>query len=697
MKKILLYLISCVVALSLQADVKALGGSWQMVGAGADFNLSEDSSLTNDDFSIIWYWDNGAWKAYSKDSNTANRIKNISGLWGDFVKKDSAFWIKAKRDIDFIPYQPNTRSLPHTKGWHMVSSIGGLPQILSGNPSIKSFFAYRNGAWSYAYRKNDGNITGNLKNFGTGEGGWEYLENNISKNSMNSFEFPSYEENFANFANKKLTFSNGLELTLDQNGTVLSNDMNYSDMNWSVLYSVPADDLNVYFAGIEVGNNKHSDFFDFYKDWESGNEMIGSIVHIDKEILPNGVNVEKNIYNDTNSDITLSISNYAKEKPIANDIQDIMDQLNALLTNGNVDAQGVIDGAKAVCLAYPNNNDAKVTLAIVNLIEVLNEPIAQSFVIDGNPLNLNSYFAKLTPDSEPSDLIEVSKSIASYSSGATTLLNTLCANLESSADILADVSQDKNYVFAYKGLNGKKLNYVDITILRSAMYLLAYKLEYLDSFQLGTDEWLKPIMDENIEYSKASIDPAGFLNSGTFFVNPNQTKLSKAKSLLIKSLKLYYGILESKSYDKGLLVKADDISRRNMRRKVHEVLQNLTGKSQYAVLMDESFDWIWDEQTQQYTSKDLFEKGIINLNALFDASSTITIKDLPTFKYDGVYNEFESKLSDGPRNDVRKELNLVYDQKPTAPNNINKIIYKVVTKDGTTLKGTNLLNELFKD
>jgi len=229
------------------------------------------------------------------------------------------------------------------------------------------------------------------------------------------------------------------------------------------------------------------------------------------------------------------------------------------------------------------------------------------------------------------------------------------------------------------------------------MYLLAYKLEYLDSFQLGTDEWLKPIMDENIEYSKASIDPAGFLNSGTFFVNPNQTKLSKAKSLLIKSLKLYYGILESKSYDKGLLVKADDISRRNMRRKVHEVLQNLTGKSQYAVLMDESFDWIWDEQTQQYTSKDLFEKGIINLNALFDASSTITIKDLPTFKYDGVYNEFESKLSDGPRNDVRKELNLVYDQKPTAPNNINKIIYKVVTKDGTTLKGTNLLNELFKD
>lgn len=695
MKKISLLLVSCAAALSLQADVKALAGTWQMVGMGADFNLSEDSSLTENDFSIIWYWDNGAWKAFSKDANTENSIKSIPNLWGDFIKRGSAFWIKTKRDIEFIPYLPEMESLPRTKGWHMVSSINGLYNLplyfLNNDSPVKSFFAFRDGAWSYAYRKIDGTVVGDLKNLDKGEGGWVYLEEDIPLDSSNYTIYTPNSQNEEKFADKKLTFSNGLELTLDQNGTVLSSDTNYSGMKWSVRYS------NSYSTGLEVENEKHLEFFSFHKDWPSGNEVLDKIVYVDRKILSNGVKAVENVkYDYFSNDVTISISDYTKEKSIDDVVSEIMDQINDLLTNGNTDANTLINNAKS-SLYQVNDNDAKVALAVINLIEVLNEPIAQSFVIDGDLLNLNSFFEKLKTTPDSIDTINLSQSITSYSSDARTLLETLSANLESSADKLLEVSQDKNYVFAYSALNGKKLNYVDITMLRSVMYLLAYKLEYLASFELGTDEWIMPVTEGNIEYVKASADPVGFLNSKTFFVNPDQSKLDKAKNLLIKSLELYNGILESKSYDKGLLVRGGDLTTRNIRRKVYGMLQNLTGNSQYVVLMDDWVDWNWNEQTQQNESNHVFEKGILDLNAIFNSSTTVTINDFPTFQYDGIYDEAKSKEYDEPCDANGKPIGIIYDQKPTTVNNINNVILKFVTEDGTTLEGINLLNELFKD
>ena len=695
MKKISSILISCVAALSLQADIDVASGNWQMVGTGVDWNLSEDSSLTSDNFSIIWYWDNGKWRAFSKDKNIKNIIQSISGLWGDYVKKGRAFWIKAKKDIRFIPYVPRMESLPHTKGWHMISFIDwidvGLLQIFNNQPPLKAFFAYRDrdGKWSYIYRKNSDDIIGNLKNVNPLEGLWSYLENNISDNL---YMYSSHKTNENNLANKTLTLSNGLELTLDQNGTVISNDANYSNMNWFVSYS------NNYAGKIEIYNRKNLYDLRYYCEFENSSCQIDSFIHITGTISPNGISIIDSINDENVSNLTLTISDYKKEKQIVGDIKSIMDSIKKLLSNGNVSAQGVLDGAKAVCLSYSNNNDAKVVLAIVNILETLNSDIvSQSFTIDGNPLDANSYFKKMTVVPNPSDLIKLSQSISSYPQNATNLLETLANNLVSSADKLEDVSKDKNYVFAYEGLNGKKLNYVDITMLRSVMYLLAYKLEFLSSYQLGTNEWLKPIKEGNIEYSKALANPAEFLNSRTFFINPNQEKLNKAKSLLIKSLQLYYGLLENKNYDKGLYVKSDDITTKNVKRKVFQILQNLTGKTQYAILMDDKIEQNWNEETQHLARKDVVEKYFINLNNLFDANSTITINDFPTFKYNGVYNENISKLYNEPRDSSAKELELIYDQKPASPNHINNIILKVIKEDGTVLKGVNLLNELFKD
>ena len=323
MKKISSILISCVAALSLQADIDVASGNWQMVGTGVDWNLSEDSSLTSDNFSIIWYWDNGKWRAFSKDKNIKNIIQSISGLWGDYVKKGRAFWIKAKKDIRFIPYVPRMESLPHTKGWHMISFIDwidvGLLQIFNNQPPLKAFFAYRDrdGKWSYIYRKNSDDIIGNLKNVNPLEGLWSYLENNISDNL---YMYSSHKTNENNLANKTLTLSNGLELTLDQNGTVISNDANYSNMNWFVSYS------NNYAGKIEIYNRKNLYDLRYYCEFENSSCQIDSFIHITGTISPNGISIIDSINDENVSNLTLTISDYKKEKQIVGDIKSIMNR-----------------------------------------------------------------------------------------------------------------------------------------------------------------------------------------------------------------------------------------------------------------------------------------------------------------------------------------------------------------------------------
>ena len=218
MKKLIAILVGLMgLAITSNADIIAKAGTWQMAGFGVDVNLSKISYPPKENFSIMWIYNaqTEKWKAFSKDDATKQLIKD-GNLWGDSLKKEDAFWIKAKKDTPFFSFSSALQALPTEPGWHLVSFGYGwwnIGHYFDNTPTIKGAFVYRNNHWRYLYRTDSGYI-GDLKHFDNGEGGWIYLSSYIDTSFNPALVYIDYGDydRHSTFVNKKVTFSNGTEI-----------------------------------------------------------------------------------------------------------------------------------------------------------------------------------------------------------------------------------------------------------------------------------------------------------------------------------------------------------------------------------------------------------------------------------------------------------------------------------------------------
>lgn len=149
MKKLLMTFILCVSFLFANNTIKLFPNSWQMLGVGFDYNLSKDLPYSSDDFKIIWFYQDGQWKAFSKDSSIALLI-NQKGLWGNFIPKNGAFWILPKKELLFYNFRDKLDTIKVKPGWNMIGVTNWASDIYQMERSgLKSFFVYRDGKWKY--------------------------------------------------------------------------------------------------------------------------------------------------------------------------------------------------------------------------------------------------------------------------------------------------------------------------------------------------------------------------------------------------------------------------------------------------------------------------------------------------------------------------------------------------------------------
>ena len=691
------------------ANILAKAGTWQMVGFGVDVNLSKINYPPKDNFSVIWMYDSAtkSWKAFSKKDTFKNIIKD-KGLWRDTLKSGDAFWIQTKQDTGFLTYKPALERLPVKRGWHLVSFGNGwwsIKKYFESFPQIKGAFIYRDNTWKYLYRAYSRYI-GHLKHFGEGEGGWIYLDDDINKTDSSWNYFPIYNDqwnvnndNFT-FANKKLTFSNAIEIILDQNGSVITNIENLSPYTkWSVsrngkwgakIFKIYNDD-----------DTKEIKYY-LFKNWQNDEYILQGYKQETKKYYPNHTMdiVDENYTDEYNANINVAFSDYNKSHIINPIVKSAIDNINDLLENGNEDAEAVLNSAKN-SLQNIDDNDAKVALAIINLIQTLDDPVAGSlFKINSDNFTLNGFFKPVIYTGNITEILSLKNSLSNYSGKAKTLLSNLADRLTSSAYTLWPIYQDKNYVFSYKAFGKDKLNYVDIKALRAAMMAVAFKLQFYASYDLGSKDWVRMTTEDSIEYRKISADPVGFLNSKTFLVNPNQTSLNKAKHDLVSFLYLYNQLLNAPANQReGTLLPHNKITYRNDKRDNYLMLKNLTDNENYP-----TFAYINDYVENDYQhNKTILKKEtfIVNLNALFDANKTVTINDFPPFEYkpkgiQGIYDAEKSKLYNDAVDTNGNPIS--YGTKNgytfTQPNHINNIFIKYIDEDGQSYTGTALLNKL---
>ena len=713
MKKILTGL-GLIVSLSNYADanVKALANSWQMLGTSMDMDLEKRVYPEKDDFSIIWHYKDGKWGAFSKDENIVQDINN-SHLYNPYIKAGEAFWIKTKdNNVSFLPYSPEVEFAPHTRGWHLISFANGLKNLDSLlNNGVKSFFVYRDNGWEYINKDSNGNFSGNLKSIDKHEGFWIYMDSNSSNPYYNMNDLDSDSSNEESFSNKKFIFSNGINIVLDQNGTVLSNDSNISGGEWKGLYFDNGYNKNISFR---VKKNDTLYTYEFNSNNYNHQKIdLHAKIITKMKYYNNGVKsiVEsrvKDYFGDNTLEVT--IGDYNKTKIVSDTITYAMHSIVQSLKYGGDLAYNKLESDKTTLSNAGENNDAKVALAIINLLETLNDPLVSNILTvsaseGANPSNLNlDVFLKVFVPNDDSVVKLADIFSNSPEADTTDLLQKLSDRLVSSANKLIGVYSDENYYFDYEDI---KFNYVDVEALRVAMLGVSADLQYLASYQLGNREWLKINKENNIEYSKASYDPVGFLNSKTFFVNPNQSKLTSAKNILIEFLSGYKHMLEQKYHAKeGLDIKKSDLTTRNLYRKIVLTLRNLKDESTFALLRDDTVQWqqkqicdanghCWNESIP----KDVKEIYKFDFRKLFDINSALTINDFPSFKYEnGILDVDKSKIENSPINSNGNELNVIFDSNNIPVNSHIKDAYLLhIDENNNVYQGNDLLNEIFGD
>jgi gas vesicle protein len=691
MKKILLSGLSLLLANSLHAGVTAKADSWQMMGLGMDANLTKLQDLTDEELQILWYWegDTQAWKAFSKSPSLSQKIKEV-GYWGDYIKRGTGFWVKARKDFSLTQHVLPVETLPTTKGWHQVSFSDGFYSIndmLTSGEGYSSIFAYRDSSWKYAVREDDGNITGDLNNISRNEGAWISLDNNSTM--VHTVEEPYlYTNNTDTFTNKTFTINSSDTITFDQNGNVISSISNIDGGIWT---DSKNHDWNKV-VNIYKGDKQYKYYFSFNED-TSNLELI-KIKDRNIKIYDNGV---KHVIDENQTTFiannTTVINDYNKTKTTNSTVKGAMDELKDMFENGTDLADTKISTIKSN-LESVNDNDAKVTLALINLIEVLDEDIIKNnFILDDNSsLTLESFVQKVVPSVD--DIINLSQDVASEN--ITTLLQSLSNRLQNSADEIERVTVDNNYYFDYDGV---KLTFADIKVIQTVMYGLAYKLQFLASYELGSSEWLKEntetIDGVEYEYINASYDPVGFLNSGTFMINPDATKLATAKSLLISFLEGYYNILNNTDFNqRGIEFPKTDLYERNLKRHIELALKNLKGENEFVKIIADWMEWNDFNMTDEYKS----EYFKLDLNSLFNTGTALTINDFGTFEYTGgvSLNETNSKIANEPKNEYFYTLDIeVKDDDYTSTNNINNVFLLFKDENGTKYEGIDLLNEIF--
>jgi len=680
---------------SLGASIIAPKDTWQMSGFGEDVNLTKSKVFTAENSEIIWWYENddwvdwfsseSKWKGFSKNETTAEKLKEM-GLYSDFIKKEHGYWVKAKQDIELPSIKKDINYLISKKGWQLVPFASGAStysienllgndqySTMNSNSIAQSIWAYRGGSWRY---NAPDMYLSDLTKIYPGEAVW--IQSNTAANILTPY--PSYTStsksgfvnkqislNYSSYASTMTNIDNNVSLSfsLNQDGTVSSQNQEWNGATWN---SYGYD----YQTQLDLKNDTNLLRLFLYKDY-SGLYYTQSMSKLYITQHKNGISeyTVKNQINNTQymlnssqiTDISLTESMQANVKTVA-------DELFSLLQNGSsADVTTKLNSMKTT-LASVSTNDAKMLKALITLLEVLDNQTIQSLLnIGQDSISVNNLFLNL-PDFTNVIALKSDPNTADLVS----LLTTLSSTLESSAGSLNDIINDSSYVF-YNATNDVKLNYIDAQIIKTLMHAISANISYVSAYEWGADEWYTTKTSNNMEYIKAEINPLELLQSNSFFVNPNSTALTSAKTKYLAFLNSYENLLSIKNFQSRSIAILDISSDINMKHYVRSLIHNLNGDLESVTLHDSSQNYNGYGTTLENTSVQM------SLAALFNPSSALSIADFPSLKYNGTYDATQSTLNFSPSDSNGNPLDIINDSSTKlSSSNLTELVKEVYTE-----------------
>lgn len=691
MKKLsvlLLFLIA-----SLGASIIAPKDSWQMSGFGEDVNLSKSKVFTAENSEIIWWYENddwvdwfsneSKWKGFSKDQATAEKLKEM-GLFSDFIKKEHGYWVKAKEDIELPSLKNDINYLVSKKGWQLVpfpsgassASFLGYNQYTTSNSNsiAQSIWAYRSGSWRY----NAPDVyLSDLTTIYPGEAVW--IQSNTAADILtlyptfistpkSGFVNKQITLNYSNYASAMTNTENNesLSFTLNQDGTLSSQNQEWNGAQWN-------SDGNDYQTRLNLINDTNILRIYLYKDYISGAYSIQNLLKFYITQHKNGIDeltVKNQISNPEYMVQSSDITDIALTETMQADTKTVADELFLLLKNGSSENVATKLSSMKTTLASVSTNDAKMLKALITLLEVLDNQTIQSLLnIGQESISVNNLFLNL-PDFTNVIALKSDPNTTDLAS----LLTTLSSTLESSAGSLNDIINDSSYVF-YNTANDVRLNYVDAQAMKTLMHAISANISYISAYEWGADEWYSTKTSNNIEYIEAEINPLGLLQSDSFFVNPNTAALASAKTKYAAFLNSYEKLLSVENFQSKSIAILDIPSDKNMKHYIKSLIYNLNGELESVTLQDSSENYNGYGTTIENTSVK------INLAALFDVSSALTIADFPELAYSGSYDAAQSKLNFSPADSQGNPLDIINDSsKKLSASNLTELVKEVYTE-----------------
>jgi len=351
--------------------------------------------------------------------------------------------------------------------------------------------------------------------------------------------------------------------------------------------------------------------------------------------------------------------------------------------NGNLDT--LLDEVKnTLNSADANDKDAKVALAIVDLIEALNNGIVDlSDNGSGNLLNL------IKGDKLDIDIAQLVEDL--YNTSKDISLTKIANKLKTIAQRLDDAFSDSNYVFEYKDF---KLNAQDAKLYSGLLLLEAAKLEYMSAYNVVKSDYIetktKDINGTSYEYQVIKVDSVTVLNDiDTLSLRGDaQAKFNISKADLNSALVK----LTAVDTNKLTIDQKDKIA--DIKDKLNAVKTSLNGGANFVLEKDNT-------------------KVFINVAALFNESTAPTLsntlgndfKYVPEWKrYKFTYNLDASIVNNKPtgiytvQSSQKTYITEMEFEQNSLPQNNDNVIPTIITKvkeNNKTYTGNDILKLLF--
>lgn len=350
-------------------------------------------------------------------------------------------------------------------------------------------------------------------------------------------------------------------------------------------------------------------------------------------------------------------------------------------------------------LSTLTSDEASIVTTLISIAEIANNTTINSLVsITNNDdseyvgTNLNALVKNSVMDFVNIKSLIENASTTKFTTETTSRMHDIAVKLKELSDSLGKyfVSSSDSYTY-----DNETMTFDDSNALRTTILGIAFKLEYLSSYQWGVDSDFAIQTAADNEYINFDVDAPSILNSGNFFKLMNPSKVLNAKEYLKEAVTIALDIPVGYETEFTNNVKTD----------IQAIKTAFDGNGQYSF---SDFDESDDELSITIDLNKLFasplELSDLGSNWQYDCNHGKLLKGLTAAEQYGyatcenTYTWYDSYFDTTYTNTMTESPALDMGTSPTTASKIDDIILNITLKENNKiLTGQALIDYLFED